>query len=87
MDVYENAARGRRIREVADVDSVSYVVPQRVTTISAGRDAAGLASGFTARKPRRIVMHCKSTTMAHGTRSLLFLTVIWARRLTTQWLA
>ena len=47
----------------------------------------GLASGFTARKPRRIAMHCKSTTMAHGTRSLLFLTVILAWRLTTPWLA
>ena len=29
MDIYENAARGRRIREVADADSVSYVVPTR----------------------------------------------------------
>lgn len=53
-----------------------YVYNQGVTTGSAGRDAAGLASGFTARKPRRIAMHCKSTTMAHGTRSLLLLTVI-----------
>ena len=29
MDVYEIAARGRRTREVADADSVSYVVPTR----------------------------------------------------------
>lgn len=29
MDVYESAALGRRTREVADADSVSYVVPTR----------------------------------------------------------
>lgn len=29
MDIYESAARGRRTREVADADSVSYVVPTR----------------------------------------------------------
>lgn len=29
MDVYEIAARGRRTREVADADSVSYAVPIR----------------------------------------------------------
>lgn len=29
MDVYEIAARGSRTREVADADSVSYVVPIR----------------------------------------------------------
>ena len=81
-DIYDLAIHARRNREVADVDGVSYVVP---TTGSTGRDAAGLANGFTAQKPRRIAMHCKSTTMAHGTRSLLFLTVIWARRRTTPW--
>lgn len=84
-DIYDLAIHARRNREVADVDGVSYVVPTMGYNCSTGRDAAGLANGFTARKPRRISAHYKYTTTAHGIQSLLFLTVIWARRWTTPW--
>lgn len=84
-DIYDLAIHARRNREVADVAALVMLYPQGVTTGSTGRDAAGLANGFTARKPRRISAHYKYTTTAHGIQSLLFLTVIWARRWTTPW--